>query len=179
MPHTLSAGKNVPEVVNAFVEIPKGSRNKYEYDKEAHVWKLDRVLYSSVAYPSDYGYIPKTLSDDGDPLDVLIVNRFATFPGCVVEARPIGALKMVDSGDNDEKIIAVPAHDPYFNAYKDFEDIPEAERAEIEEFFKTYKNLQKGKFVEMKGWVNRAGALALIKEAIKTYEKKQEKNREE
>lgn len=173
----LGTGKNAPEVVNAFVEIPKGSRNKYEYDKEAQVWKLDRVLYSSVAYPSDYGYIPDTLSDDGDPLDVMIVNRFPTFPGCVVEARPIGAIKMVDSGENDEKIIAVPAHDPYFNEYKDAEDIPEAERAEIEEFFKTYKNLQKGKVVVINGWVNRAGAHALIKAAVKQYEKKSEKKR--
>ncbi len=179
MSNKLSAGKNVPEVVNAFIEIPKGSRNKYEYDKEAQVWKLDRVLYSSVAYPSDYGYIPDTLSDDGDPLDVLVINRFPTFPGCVIEARPIGALKMIDSGENDEKIIAVPEHDPYFKDYKDYEDIPEAERAEIEEFFKTYKNLQKGKTVDMKGWVNKAGAITFIKEAVKAYEAKREKHRVE
>ena len=175
----LSHGEKAPKVVNAFIEIPKGSRNKYEFDKSAGVWKLDRVLFSSVAYPSDYGYIPNTLSDDGDPLDVMVLNRFPTFPGCVIEARPIGVLKMVDTGDNDEKIIAVPEQDPYFAGYKDMKDVPDAERAEIEEFFRTYKNLQKGKWVKIKSWGGREAAYTLIKQAIKNYSAKQEKKREE
>lgn len=175
----LSHGKGAPDLVNAFIEIPKGSRNKYEFDKEAQVWKLDRVLYSSVAYPSDYGYIPETLSDDGDPLDVLVLGRFPTFPGCVIEVRPIGAIEMEDTGDNDEKIIAVPTGDPYFDCYESIKDIPDAERNEIEEFFKTYKNLQKNKWVKIKGWVDKAAALTLIKQAIKSHASKLEKKRDE
>ena len=176
---TLSHGNGAPDLVNAFIEIPKGSRNKYEFDKDAQVWKLDRVIYSSVAYPADYGYIPETLSDDGDPLDVLVLGRFPTFSGCVIEARPIGAIEMEDTGDNDEKIIAVPAGDPYFNGYESIKDIPEAERNEIEEFFKTYKNLQKNKWVKIKGWADKAVALTLIKQAIKSHASKLEKKRDE
>ena len=153
--------------INVLIEIPRGSRNKYEFDKEIGRIKLDRVLHSSVTYPADYGFIPDSLSADGDPLDVLVITRFPTFPGCVVEARPIALIDMIDTKEGDEKIVAVPVGDPQFASWNELEDIPEALRNEINEFFKTYKNLEPGKFVEIQGWKGREEAEAMIKKAIK------------
>ncbi|OGY60382.1 MAG: inorganic pyrophosphatase [Candidatus Colwellbacteria bacterium RIFCSPLOWO2_01_FULL_48_10] len=155
--------------LDVIIEITKGSRNKYEIDKESGRIKLDRVLKSSVGYPADYGYVEGTLCDDGDALDVMIINRFSTFPGCVVPCRPIAVFKMVDTGDNDEKIIAVPEGDSYYESWEDLQDIPEALTREIEEFFKTYKNLEKNKKVEPKGWGDAKEAEAVIS---KSYVKK-------
>lgn len=152
--------------VNVLIEIPKGSRNKYELDKKTGRIKLDRVLYSSVAYPTDYGLIPDTHADDGDPLDVLVITRFPTFPGCVVEARPIALIDMIDTKEGDEKIIAVPENDPQFESWKELEDIPDSLRNEINEFFKTYKNLEPGKFIEIQGWKGREEAEAMIKKSL-------------
>ncbi len=151
--------------VNVTVEIPKGSRNKYEFDKESGRIMLDRVLHSSVAYPADYGFIPDTHYDDGDPLDVAVLVRFPTVPGCVIPARPVGVLKMVDTGENDEKIIAVPEKDPYFASWKELDDVPEPLRNEISEFFATYKSLEKGKHVEVKGWGSRQEAEEIIQKS--------------
>lgn len=156
--------------VDVIIEIIKGSRNKYELDKETGKIKLDRVLRSSVGYPTDYGYIPDTLCDDGDPLDVLVINRFSTFPGCVVPVRPIGIFKMIDKGENDEKIIAVTEGDVYFDSWKDLKDAPESLIKEIEEFFMTYKNLEKKK-VESNGWGGAAEAEAMIKKAYEHAKK--------
>ena len=153
--------------INVLIEIPRGSRNKYEFDKEIDRIKLDRVLHSSVTYPADYGFIPDSLSADGDPLDVLVITRFPTFPGCVVEARPIALIDMIDTKEGDEKIVAVPEGDPQFASWNELEDIPEALKNEINEFFKTYKNLEPGKFVEIQGWKGREEAEAMIKKAIK------------
>ena len=153
--------------IRVLIEIPRGSRNKYEFDKETGRIKLDRVLHSSVTYPADYGFIPDSLSADGDPLDVLVITRFPTFPGCVVEARPIALIDMIDTKEGDEKIVAVPVGDPQFASWNELEDIPEALRNEINEFFKTYKNLEPGKFVEIQGWKGREEAEAMIKKAIK------------
>ena len=153
--------------INVLVEIPRGSRNKYEFDKETGRIKLDRVLHSSVTYPADYGFIPDSLSADGDPLDVLVITRFPTFPGCVVEARPVALIDMIDTKEGDEKIVAVPVGDPQFASWNELEDIPEALKNEINEFFKTYKNLEPGKFVEIQGWKGREEAEAMIKKAIK------------
>ena len=153
--------------INVLIEIPRGSRNKYEFDKEIGRIKLDRVLHSSVTYPADYGFIPDSLSADGDPLDVLVITRFPTFPGCVVEARPIALIDMIDTKEGDEKIVAVPVGDPQFASWNELEDIPEALKNEINEFFKTYKNLEPGKFVEIQGWKGREEAEAMIKKAIK------------
>ena len=153
--------------INVLVEIPRGSRNKYEFDKEIGRIKLDRVLHSSVTYPADYGFIPDSLSADGDPLDVLVITRFPTFPGCVVEARPIALIDMIDTKEGDEKIVAVPVGDPQFASWNELEDIPEALKNEINEFFKTYKNLEPGKFVEIQGWKGREEAEEMIKKAIK------------
>ena len=152
--------------IDVIVEITKGSRNKYELDKATGRIRLDRVLHSSVNYPADYGFVPDTLYEDGDPLDVMIINRFSTVPGCVVPVRPIAVFKMMDSGDSDEKVIAVPDGDPYYKNWTDLKDIPEGLKNEIEEFFKTYKNLEKGKSVEGKGWEDVKFAEAIIKSSL-------------
>jgi len=160
--------------IDIIVEIAKGSRNKYELDKESGRVRLDRVLHSSVSYPADYGFLPNSFYEDGDPLDVLIINRFPTVPGCVVPVRPIAVFKMVDTGESDEKIIAVPEGDPYYKDWTDLKDIPQALKNEIEEFFKTYKNLEKGKYVEIKGWDDAKLAGEIIQkslEAVKTQKR--------
>lgn len=149
--------------IEVLIEIPRGSRNKYELDKKSGRIRLDRVLHSSVVYPTDYGLIPGTESADGDPLDVLVITRFPTFSGCVVEARPIALIDMIDTKQGDEKIVAVPVGDPQFASWNDLSDIPETLRNEINEFFATYKNLEPGKFVEIKGWKGREEAEAIIK----------------
>src|SRR3989344_1734374 len=154
--------------VNVIIEIPRGSRNKYELDKESGRIKLDRVLASSVAYPTDYGLIPGTQGNDGDPLDVLVITRFPTFPGCMVAARPIALIDMIDTKEGDEKIIAVPEGDPQFASWNDLEDIPEALKNEINEFFKTYKNLEPGKFVEIQGWKDAKEAEEMIKKSMQS-----------
>ncbi len=137
--------------VEAMIEIPRGSRNKYEYDHERHVIRLDRVLYSSMHYPTDYGLIPGTLALDGDPLDVLVIVEEPTFPGCYVRARPIGTLNMSDEKGLDEKILAVPVDDPRFSDINHLSDLAEHWNKEIAAFFRTYKELQ-GKPTEVRGW---------------------------
>ncbi len=128
--------------IDVFVEIPRGSRNKYEYDEALGLVRLDRVLYSSVHYPTDYGFIPGTLAPDGDHLDALIVVEEPTFPGCVVEARPIGVLGMEDERGRDDKILAVPVGDPRFSEVRDLKDLAPHWLREIETFFASYKTLQ-------------------------------------
>ena len=157
--------------IDVIVEITKGSRNKYELDKESGRIKLDRVLHSSVNYPADYGFLPDSLHGDGDPLDVMIINRFPTEPGCIVPVRPIAVFKMIDSGEPDEKVIAVPEGDPYFKEWNDLKDIPQALKNEIEEFFKTYKNLEKGKYVEVQGWEGGKLAEELIKQGLEAVKR--------
>jgi inorganic pyrophosphatase len=151
--------------VNALIEIIRGSRNKYELDKESGRIRLDRVLRSSVGYPAEYGFIPDTHYSDGDPLDIMVIMRFPTLPGCIVRARPIGVLKMVDTGEHDEKIIAVPADDVYYDSWKNINDVPEPLRNEISEFFSTYKKLEKKKWVKVKGFGGRNEAEAIIKKS--------------
>jgi inorganic pyrophosphatase len=138
-------------VIEAIVEIPKGSRNKYEYDHERHAIFLDRVLFSSVHYPTDYGFIPHTLSPDGDPLDVLIIVHEPTFPGCHVAIRPIGLLEMRDEKGQDTKILGVPVGDPRFDEVRDLGNLPAHWLREIENFFDTYKHLE-GKETRTAGW---------------------------
>ena len=144
-------GPAVPDVVNVVVEIPKGSRNKYEYDKETGAIRLDRVLYSSIHYPGDYGFIPQTYYEDGDPLDILVMINEPTFSGCVIQARPIGLFRMKDRGEPDDKILAVPAHDPTFRDYHDIRDIPQHFLSEAAHFFAVYKDLE-GVHVRTLGW---------------------------
>jgi inorganic pyrophosphatase len=164
----ISPGPQAPELVTAIIEIPRGSRNKYELDKETGMMKLDRVLYSAVHYPGDYGFIPRTLFEDGDPLDVLVRINEPTFPGCMVEVRPIGVLKMLDKGEPDDKILAMPANDPFHNEYYDIADIPQHYLAEIEHFFHIYKDLE-GKRVHILGWEKSEVAMRVINESIERY----------
>ncbi|MER3485879.1 MAG: inorganic pyrophosphatase, partial [Chloroflexota bacterium] len=128
--------------VRAFIEIPRGSRNKYEYDEQARIFRLDRVLYSSVHYPADYGFIPETLAEDGDHLDILVLVQEPTFPGCVIEARPLGGLEMHDEKGSDFKVLAVPIGDPRYAHVATLDDVGEHWLREIETFFATYKLLE-------------------------------------
>ena len=154
----------VEDWVEAVIEIPRGSRNKYEYDHERGVYRLDRVLYSSVHYPTDYGFIADTLSGDGDPLDILVIVEEPTFPGCHVRARPIGTLDMHDEKGPDEKILAVPRDDPRFGGIARIGDLHEHWIKEIAAFFRTYKELQ-GAEVDVRGWHDVELAWRIIGEA--------------
>jgi inorganic pyrophosphatase len=164
----LPPGPDPPRVIYAVVEIPKRERNKYEYDKETGVIKLDRVLYSSLHYPGDYGFIPRTHYDDGDPMDVLVMVNEPSFPGCVIEARPIGIFRMRDKDLPDDKILAVPATDPLFSGYTTLDDIPQHFLSEVTHFFSVYKDLQRIG-VEVGGWEGPDVALSEIDRSIKLY----------
>ena len=164
-------GPNPPELVTAVIEIPAKSRNKYELDKETGLLKLDRVLYSSVHYPGDYGFIPRTLHEDGDPLDILVRINEATFPGCQIDVRPIGVLKMLDRGEPDDKVLAVPCHDPFHHEVLDLDDMPQHYLKEVEHFFHVYKDLE-GKRVQILGWSGAATAMQVIRESVARYEEK-------
>ncbi len=155
-------------VVNVLIEIAGGSKNKYEFDKEMGALALDRVLYSSVRYPYDYGFIPNTLADDGDPLDGMVIMDEPTFPGCVIAARPIGMLEMIDGGDRDEKLLCVPVKDPRYAGVKTLQDIPIHRLDEIANFFETYKVLEK-KETQILGWKGLIETEAVIKECLAAY----------
>ena len=158
------AGSTSRTSVDVFVEIPKGSRTKYELDKKTGRIRLDRVLFSSVHYPADYGFVTDTLAGDGDPLDALVVVEEPTFPGCVIPARPIGTLLMRDSKGEDEKILAVPIGDPRFDEIKELTDLPKHWLREIETFFATYKELE-GDDVSLGGWKDAKTAWSLIEKS--------------
>ncbi|MFF9565133.1 inorganic diphosphatase [Leifsonia sp. NPDC014704] len=148
------------------IEIPKGSRNKYEVDHETGRVYLDRVLFTSFVYPTDYGFFENTLGDDGDPLDALVLLEYPVFPGVGVKVRPVAVLNMSDEAGGDAKIIAVPYKDPRWQHIQDVDDIPEQTRKEIEHFFARYKDLEPGKFVNIEGWGDAAEADGLIQKAI-------------
>lgn len=152
------------ESIEVFIEIPSGSRNKYEFDHERGVIRLDRVLFSSVHYPADYGFVPDTLEPDGDPLDVLVLVHEPTFPGCLIDARPLGCLVMSDEKGEDHKVLAVPVKDPRFDEYRSLSDVPAHWKAEIENFFSTYKQLE-DKETEIQGWQDLEYALKVIEQA--------------
>ena len=152
-------------LINVLIEIPAGSKNKYEFDKDMGALILDRVLFASVQYPYDYGFVPNTLADDGDPLDGMVMMDQPTFPGCVIAARPIGMLEMIDGGDRDEKILCVPAEDPRYADVKSLDDIATHRLDEIAEFFRTYKNLEK-KVTEITGWQNVDKVMPLVQQCI-------------
>jgi len=161
-------GRTEKESIDVLIEIPRGSRNKYELDRERGVIRLDRVLYSSVHYPTDYGLIPETLSPDGDELDVLVMVEEPTFPGCLVAARPIGVLEMHDEQGEDSKILAVPLGEPRFSEVWKLRDLSPHWLREIENFFETYKRLQDVN-TELTGWADRDVALKVIAEARQRY----------
>ena len=158
----------MPENCLVVVEIPQGSRNKYEYDAELGRFKLDRMLFSSVHYPNDYGFIPETLADDGDALDAMVFVAEATFPGCVIESRPVGVLRMWDEKGDDAKIICAPLRDPLWSYIQSLDDIPEHNLKEIEHFFLIYKQLEH-KETGSKGWGGREEALEVSAESRKAH----------
>ncbi|MEX1365642.1 MAG: inorganic diphosphatase [Nannocystaceae bacterium] len=150
------------------IEVPQGARNKYELDKRTGLLRLDRVLYSAVHYPANYGFIPQTYCDDGDALDVLVLAREAVHPLCIVEARAIGVMRMRDDKGIDDKIIAVSLHDPGFSDYRDIEELPSHTMREIRRFFEDYKTLEH-KTVEVKDMLGAAEALTIVAEALRLY----------
>ncbi|AWU43986.1 inorganic diphosphatase [Blattabacterium sp. (Cryptocercus kyebangensis)] len=153
---------------DAFIEIPKGSRNKYEFDKKNNSIRLDRVLYSPMSYPTDYGFIPKTLSKDGDPLDVLVFLTEPTIPGCLITVKPIGVFFMNDENGEDEKIISVPISDPNYNIINDIDEISFHAKKEIEHFFLVYKDLENKKVI-IGDWKNKDIAISVYKESYLRY----------
>lgn len=165
----LSSGSKVPDEVNVLIEVPKGSQNKYELDKELGVIILDRVLYSPLHYPADYGHIPATLCGDGDPLDVLVLVTEPTFPGCLIKSRPVGGIIMEDEKGLDDKILAVPIEDPRFAQITDISDVPNHVLKEISHFFEVYKTLEPNKWVKVKNWISSSKAKKLILDAIQMF----------
>ncbi len=159
---------------DVLIEIPKGSRNKYEYDFVLHKIRFDRMLFSSMMYPGDYGFIPETLALDKDPLDVLVLGHEPTFPMCVMEVKPIGVFHMADEKGPDEKIICVPVSDPIWNRLDNLSDMNQHQVKEIEHFFQVYKDLEDKK-VAVGGWGNSEEAYNLIDESIARYEKSEHK----
>jgi len=147
----------VADSIDCIVEIPKGSRNKYEWDHDKERLKLDRFLFSSVVYPTDYGFIPETLSQDGDPLDVMVCVSEPTFPGCMIEVKPIALFRMEDDAGIDDKVLAVPLTDPGWNVMEELDDLPNQLRHEIAHFFSIYKDLEQKK-VKVDGWYSRSDA---------------------
>ncbi|MCO5070277.1 MAG: inorganic diphosphatase [Rhizobiaceae bacterium] len=172
----ISIGKNPPEDVNVIIEVPVGGEPiKYEMDKEAGTLVVDRFLYTAMRYPGNYGFVPHTLSGDGDPIDVLVANTRALVPGCVINVRPIGVLIMEDNAGTDEKVIAVPTPKltlRYENVHN-YSDLPDITLQQIEHFFEHYKDLEPGKWVKIGGWHDAAYARKMIVEAIERA--KQEK----
>ncbi len=162
--------------VTVMVEIPKGSRNKYEFDKGMRLLKFDRMLFSAVHYPSDYGFILDTLAEDGDALDALVLVWEPTFPGCIIEAKPVGLFKMWDEKGLDEKILCVPVSDPFWNYIEKLSDVPPHLLQEIEHFFKIYKELEKKK-TGVEGWQNREAAIKAILKSQQRCQKEQMKCR--
>ncbi|TAM75428.1 inorganic diphosphatase [bacterium] len=168
----LPLGANAPEEINVVVEIPEGSRNKYEYDKELDIFRLDRVLHSPIYYPGDYGFAPQTLALDGDPMDVLILVAQPTFTGCLVVTRPIGLLKMIDGGKEDDKILAVPVGEPAFENVHNYTTIFPHTIKIIQHFFATYKLLE-GKETSTQGWSDAAAARRSIQESADRFREHQ------
>ena len=166
--HDLSPGPNPPERINVYIEIPRGERNKYEIDKESGALRFDRLLYSAVHYPGDYGFVPRTLAQDGDALDVLVLITAPTFPGCLMEVRPLGMFQMRDEKGVDEKILAVPVSDPFMEGYANLDEVPPHTLREIDHFFAVYKELE-GKETQPGGWQDRAAAYGAIEAAMRRY----------
>ena len=166
--HGLSAGESAPRVVNAIIEIPQGSRAKYEIDKETGLLRLDRIIYSSFYYPCNYGFIPQTYGDDKDPLDILVITSQPVQAMCLMEAKVVGVMRMIDSGDADDKIIAVAAKDPSVNYYNNIEELPKHFFDELRHFFEEYKKLEH-KEVVVEEFQDKTMALTIITEGMRFY----------
>ncbi len=165
----IAIGNQPPQDINVIIEVPLGGQPiKYELDKDAGTLIVDRFLYTPMSYPGNYGFVPHTLSEDGDPIDVLICNTRQLIPGCVINARPIGVLVMEDDSGQDEKIIAVPSHrtTKRYDGVHDFSDLPEITRQQVEHFFEHYKDLEPGKWVKIGDWLSADEARRFISDAI-------------
>lgn len=166
--HTVSPGDNLPHVVNGIIEIPKGSRAKYELDKESGLIKLDRVLFTSIYYPANYGFIPQSYCDDKDPLDILILSQIEVVPLCIVPAKVIGVMRMLDQGEADDKIIAVAEGDPSVNHINDISELPAHFISEIRSFFEDYKKLE-NKAVLVEDFLDKETAIPILQESFDFY----------
>ncbi|MBI5179454.1 MAG: inorganic diphosphatase [Nitrospinae bacterium] len=171
--HSLEVGEKSPEIVNAIIEIPMGSKVKYELDKKSGLIKVDRILYGAVYYPANYGFIPQTYCDDKDPLDILVLCQEAVLPRSVMEGKVIGSMAMIDGGAEDDKIIAVSTSDPAFSKYSDISQLPEYMLAELKKFFEDYKKLE-NKEVKIEDFMGRVDAVRMVKEALKLYQDNRE-----
>lgn len=169
--HDVSIGENTPHSVNGIIEIPKNSRAKYELDKASGMLILDRVLYSSINYPANYGFIPQTYCDDNDPLDILVLSQIEVVPMCIVEAKVIGVMRMIDQGEMDDKIIAVAANDMSVNHFNEIEDLPIHWIKELRSFFENYKELEH-KEVVVEEFQNRQVAMEVINQSVIDYKNK-------
>lgn len=165
------------EWFNVVIEIPKGSKVKYELDKPSGLLRVDRVLYSSVIYPANYGFLPRSYCEDGDPLDVLVLGNEPVVPLCIMQARAIGLMRMADDGERDDKIIAVHVNDPSFNGYRDIAELPQHMFKEIERFFQDYKALEKNKTVEVEDFLDSTQAIEAVKESFRFYRKEENRLR--
>jgi inorganic pyrophosphatase len=166
--HGISPGERAPEVVNAIIEIPKNTRAKYELDKKSGMLLLDRVLYSSVYYPANYGFIPQTYGDDKDPLDILVLSQIAIVPLCIVSARVIGVMRMIDNDEKDDKIIAVAEHDQSVNHFENSENLPEHFFNELQSFFEDYAKLE-DKTVSIEAFQPAEKAMEIVTQSIADY----------
>lgn len=169
--HSVPFGEDAPKVVNAIIEIPKDSKAKYELDKETGFIKLDRVLFSAVHYPANYGFIPQTYCDDKDPLDILVLSSVEAVPLCLIDAKVIGVMRMVDNNEQDDKIIAVAKNDKSVNHISELEDLPQHTMDQIKRFFEDYKKLE-NKVVKVEKFLGRLEAYKIIEEAIQLYKDK-------
>lgn len=166
--HEVSVGVHPPDQVNAIIEIPKGSRAKYEIDKESGLIKLDRVIYASMYYPLNYGFIPQTLGEDHDPLDIVVLTQVTVVPGCLIPCKIIGVMQMIDQGEADDKIIAVAEQDPSVSHIQDVKDLPQHLRAELKHFFESYKQLENKKVI-VDEFLSKEKAEAILQASIKLY----------
>jgi inorganic pyrophosphatase len=169
--HDVSIGPDAPETFNALIEIPKGSKVKYELDKETGLIMVDRILYASIHYPANYGFIPQTLGDDDDPLDLLVLMQEPVFPMSLLAVRPVGMMHMVDDGEDDEKIICVHLDDPEFRSYEHYEQLPEHRLDELRSFFEDYKKLE-DKEVDVSDFDGPEKAIEAVKYAMDLYDEK-------
>jgi len=168
--HSVTPGANIPEFVNAIIEIPQNTRAKYELDKESGLLKMDRVIYSAMHYPANYGFIPQTYCDDNDPLDIVVLSQIAIVPMCLVEARVIGVMRMLDQGEHDDKIIAVAKSDKAVNHITNIDELPEHFFNELRNFFEDYKKLEK-KEVKVEKFQEKATAQQILMQSIEDYQK--------